>query len=419
MLILHFALISALYLLCTLRLTRRGWRRVSNPFKLVLAMYVASAGASIFYSGDAAEFMSGINETPYILLYSILLLITLSPILLLNGYRLPDFVIANRRGVKAFYKISSVFIWFALLYQIPYAFQALALGAVDVRSALNMEKIGILPESWLTTVAVAVSSFYVVFTIMLFIAIKERMSRFIRVSMMAGSILYVISSLCFTARDGALFCVITLIFAFQLFRGSLATKDVKKIGRIIAIAGGVCLVAISTFSIQRFNAETGANDLTEGTLGYIGQQPYVFVETIVRQNEYYGFHLRMPLMSAVLAQPAREIERTLPYEWSFGTYLKDYYSMFGISSLLVLSAMTFLAFFIFILRRNKLHPVAALIGMGFFFQFFTSGLFFLKMGGWAGNQYALLILIFGFFCNFYFKGSRSKVLVVRRQHGEL
>ncbi|MBK7461615.1 MAG: hypothetical protein IPJ50_01950, partial [Betaproteobacteria bacterium] len=298
--------------------------------------------------------------------------------------------VSKYRYESTLFFIASISIWVALIYQIPYAILAYSLGAEEIRHGLNVLKEGVLPPTLWTTFSVVVSSFYVIFIVMFFYSLTNRMSRFYTISTFIGGALYVVSSICFTARDGALFYAMTLLFAFGLFREDLPANVRSRLSKILAISGALMLMFLIAFTIQRFFASGSSDDLLAGTLGYIGQQPFVFAETIVSQSVFYGFDLRFPLVSIIINGAETEVARTVHYEWSFGTFLKDYYSMFGWGSLVFLASAQTILFYSQFSKRFIPESFFMILLVAFYFQFMLSGVFYFRLGTRGGNLYMVL-----------------------------
>lgn len=388
---------------------RKGGRLVlkGNPFSILIAIYLISAIASLFIvNTDLPSFDFSKHSQMLYFVYSVLIIILLLPIYLMRGYSLLNVDLRMTPFLLAVFWIFSACILFAFIYQIPYALLAIGTGALDVREGLNVEKISILPSSVFTTFSVAVSSFYSVFIIMFFISVVKKLNLLISISMFMGGLLYVVSSLTFAARDGSLFFVLTMIFAYSIFRPHLSKKQTKFIFRGLLFSSIFVLFFFGLFSYQRFVDGSDLSTLRGGLTSYIGQQPYVFSETIMQRNFFYGFNLRLPAVSIIFTGGALDIVRTMPYEWSFGTFITDYYSMFGWTSLVVMTSITFFMFFCLFLKRERFHPISFLLILLMYFQFMSSGIFFFKFGTWAGNIHLILYAVFVFISECYLRSER-------------
>lgn len=102
-------------------------------------------------------------------------------------------------------------------------------------------------------------------------------------------------------------------------------------------------------------------------------------------------------MSILLTGAEVEVVRSLPYEWSFGTFLKDFYSMFGWTSLVVMTVFQFSLFYLFFLRIRKNNSLADILIIAFYFQLMVSGVFYFRLGTRGGNLYmvcyAVLVIV--------------------------
>lgn len=393
--VIHIIVLCWIMYLATISTNRSGrlvW--AGNPLFIVIAIYLTSAVASLFVP---ESMLSGFDYSKYqashYITYTLLISLSLVPIVFLKGRTFTLVGLAPKKYVNILFFFSSILIWFAFFYQLPYALIAFTIGAEDIRHGLNVLNEFILPPTIWTTIAVVVSSFYVVFVVMFFYSLANRMSIIYTVSTFAGGVLYVISSMCFTARDGPVFYVLTVLFAYIMFRGDLSKSVRKKLSLALVIVGCSILVFLVTFTVQRFSGSGKSDDLLSGTLGYIGQQPYVFAEALVSQDRFYGFDLRLPLIPIITTGSEPEVIRTLPFEWSFGTFLKDYYGMFGWFSLLSITIGQFAFFF---LQFKKIRPpgsIYLILLTAFYFQFMLSGVFYFRLGTRGGNLYMVLYVL--------------------------
>lgn len=388
------ALLIFAFVVCHQPLGQLRFKRSGNPLMLVVLIYIIS-GISSYFVGEEVmpTFDFSAHKYYYYFAYTFFSILVLIPIYFLRGYRLTGISLRAGRSLRLTYIIASIGIWFSLAYQLPYAVLAMSMGAKTVRDGLNVESVSVLPVSYLTTLAVGISSFYVIFIVMFYMAIVKRMGFYYKISMLAGGALYFVSSICFSARDGAIFFALTMLFGFYLFRDLMSDGAKKKVFRVISVFGVIAIVFLCVFSYQRFFESGDVGNLVSGTLGYIGQQPYVFAETIASQVTFYGLDLRLPLISSILFGKVPDVVRYVPYEWSFGTFLKDYYAMYGWTSLVTLSVFTAFLFGFIFFNNKKYHPVTFLIALSFYFQFMTSGVFYFRLGTMPGNQYMVIVLL--------------------------
>ena len=125
----------------------------------------------------------------------------------------------------------SIMGWYAFMYLLPYAIQALSVGALDLRREMNMEKVYVLPSSLFTTLAVGAAHFCIFYIVFFFIALIQNRHIFIKISLFIGSISYIISGLTFTGRDVFVLYMFNLIFVYLYFKwffaGSCGVKQSK------------------------------------------------------------------------------------------------------------------------------------------------------------------------------------------------
>lgn len=380
-----------------------------NPLSIVFWLYILSAFCALFLNQeDFPSFRFRAYDVFYSLTYAFFVIIFLIPAASLRGYVFGSFDFKLTPGVHGVFILAAISAIFAALYQLPYVFVSLATGAYAVRKDLNVEGLSILPDSPLTTLAVGFSSFYLVYMILFYVAVLKKMGFLIQFALFLGGALYLISSLTFAARDGVVFYIFSMVFFYRIFADQLSDYQRRVILRGASLLSCLAAVLLIAFTTQRFTGIDRESDLVGGTISYVGQQVFVFSETIVAQEQFYGLHLRFPFFQEIIFGGLKEIVRTSPYEWSFGTFLKDFYAVSGWSSLLVLSSF-FSLFFFLILRIGKgFHPLVFLLVVTFYFQFMTSGLFYYRLGTYAGNQYTVIYWMLVILVHFYLRRQRLR-----------
>lgn len=410
MLYIHILLIFLLFILSTFRIYKNAKiKYIGNPLTIIIIIYLISAISSTLIRQDIFPTFNFYNHEFYhYLLYTFFIIFSLSPIILMRGYRMPEINIKKTKKIKFLLLILGFFALYAFFYQLPYAIKALNVGAIDIRVGTNGEKTTILPENILTTIAVAISSFYVFFIFLFFISLKQKMNNWITLTMFIGGLCYVISSICFAARDGSLFYLFTNIFAYQLFKEQLSEKTKKHVVRILFITGLIASLFLLFFTFQRFFDTNSTHSGLNGTISYIGQQPFVFVENLIQRQEYYGWDLRFPIIKVLLGGNVEPIYRSMPYEWSFGTFLTDYYSAFGWLSLFSLSILNFIIPSIIFYKKKSIHPLVFYFIIAFYFQFMSSGVFYLRLGTWAGNIYMSIIFFTILILSIFYKSKKNQ-----------
>ncbi|KAI5912969.1 hypothetical protein [Thauera sp. 2A1] len=382
-----------------------------NPLSIVIWIYVFSGFCGLFLDqSDLPTFHFKAYSFVHAVIYAVLVVLCLLPILNLRRYRFDSFDFRMTSLIHGVFLVASVSAWFAAIYQAPYAVISFVTGAYSIRKDLNVEGLSVLPEGYLTTLAVGISSFHIVYMIMFYLAVIKRMGLFVRASTFLGSTLYVISSMTFAARDGVVFFLFGMLFFYGVFREELGEAQRRMIVRLAVTLSFAAVAVLGTFTAQRFTGLERETDLVGGTVSYIGQQVYVFSETMVAQERFYGLSLRFPFFQKLLFGEVEDVVRTSPYEWSFGTFLKDFYSVSGWSSLLSFT-LTFSGFFCWVLWFGKrFHPVTYLLMVAFYFQFMMSGVFYYRLGTYSGNQYTLIYWFLVLLSCYVFSGRVSSAV---------
>ena len=364
---------------------------ISLYFLSALLIYFISP--TIWYPTFHESSYTAINFT----IYSFFLFLFLLPSLYLKPITKTTLIPRNRLTLHLMLLLSFLGLY-SLIYQIPYAIMALSIGAVDIRNQISIEKVFILPDSPFTTLAVGISTFYIFYIAFFFIAIVQKRHLIVRISLLIASLSYIVSGLIFTGRDAVIFYTFSFLFVFLYFRNLLAKTTIKKLNKLYIFLLVMLVFFLSLISLQRFNDQSDYS-LAYGTIGYIAQQPFVFSETIEIQNKFYEGHLRFPVFVSMFT-PLKEIVRTDPYEWSFGTFIKDFYSEGGYLFLISMTLLFVPLFFVKIRSCNKNSFYRNLIIVLFYFQFMSSGVFYFKLGSRSGNIYMIVLLIFYFLTYF-------------------
>lgn len=316
--------------------------------------------------------------------------------------------VASLRPYKPLAKIMILLGIFSLIYQTPYALAAIEQGALTVRNTMNQEGVYLLPDSFLTTAAVAVSTFYPLYLLMLFAAILGKWGWPYKIGLSVAAASYLVSGVTFATRDVFVFFGLTALFYYFTFVNVLQAKTKKRAKLVFFTLFSVLLVGLVGFTVQRFSNDSSY--LSFGTIGYIGSQPYVFEEAVYMHEDFYGGRLRFPLVTNIILGPSEPVSRTSGYETMFGTFVKDLYCeggwlFVGLSCLVV--PLAWLA-----LRRTRKAPrlfLAHILLSLLYFQTISQGVFYYTLGSRSGNIYTfvMLLIIIGLIIDEKFKRKLS------------
>lgn len=219
---------------------------------------------------------------------------------------------------------------YSILYLAPFAIKSLSLGANEVRVALRAGKDSMLPNSIFTTVAVSVAGLNVYAILFFFIACLTPKLKQYRILLIISSCSYLVSCFAITARDGLIVVPCFYIVYYLIFQDSFPSYVKSKIQRRIRLMVLLAAVFMTAFSVSRFyGSKKDINDLYIGTVGYVSQQPYVFDETIKKQDDFWGFECRFPLVNRIIGVGEHEVDRSDSFEWSFGTMYAEFYDAFA------------------------------------------------------------------------------------------
>ena len=370
---------------------RRHSRDWLHPGRVIIGFYLLMSLTSLAFDRDLAPTFSMNVSWWNMAGYTTLLCVTLLPALLIVK---PDADHVIHHGlVRPMLLWSAPLVAFSLFFLAPFALHSLGQGFAATRYALNVLRIQPLPGGFLTTVSVAVASYYIIFALLFFAALVRKMGKLPAIVALIGLLLPIVHAAVFGARDGAIWLVHALLFGLWVTTGVLTLRMRRAAVRTIVVVGMVGLLYISLATRDRF-AESGGG-YASGTVGYFGSQPYVFSETVDRLTTFYGPANRFPLVAALVGGSATE--RYEPFQWSFGTFLTDFYSVAGWPSAvglsLVLTLLTLGAMHV----CRKRSALAYTLVVAAYAQFMVQGVFYFRLGNRAGNLYhvslGILILV--------------------------
>jgi oligosaccharide repeat unit polymerase len=330
----------------------------------------------------------------YFIIYGLLICYSLSPLYTIrtkkNRPNFEGYIFSkNQKKILNFSIIGGLFAFF---YMLPFAITSVKLGAKEIRTyVLVLEETSVLPQNVFTTIAVAFATFSTVYLAIFFLSFKSNLKKNKKIFLFVISLSYIINSLCYTARDGLLFfLVFGLIFVMNYW--NTFNKKIKK----YTVYGGILLSIISIYFLTSFTNDR-FDDSSNGTMGYIATQPYVFAENIdqrsVLGSEYfYGLSLRFPLINSLFGIQNEEFDRYEQYEWTFGTFLTDFYSINGFLVLIIILVI-FIEFFRYNLKRSRNNLMKYMLTYTFYIHFLISGLFYFRLGNFSGNVYIIIMIL--------------------------
>lgn len=359
-----------------------------HPFVWISALYVFGAASNVFVARSDFKQFSDIaySDISIMFVYVAVIAIYLLPI---SSFK-PIKIVKRNNLLDIFSKLSIPFILFSFFYLVPFAVIGITTGAVNVRFDLAVHGKSILPETPLTTLAVTVAQFHVLYAFLFVYSYVFNARKYIKAMMFLGSLLYLISSFSFAARDGFIWLVMSYVYPLWFFKPALSASALALIKKSVVPVATVGLIIFSYFTIQRFSdRETSIFGMI---ISYFGQQPLVFVETIKSQSEFYYGDLRFPLVKMMIGDFS-PVVRLSQYEWSFGTFVKDLYSVNGwgflIASTICIPLATYVASRV-TLRFTNSNPILAIL----YVQMAYQGIFYFRLGTLIGNAYILVMVLF-------------------------
>lgn len=395
-LLLNFLFTASILFFCRYRVARsaRGnivLKKAPNPMWVVVALYVGSAALALMIDPYVINGYHIDQDKWYdYWVYAAFVAIPLFPVLLSGRYELGHVRVLKTRSFRIVLVIMSSAAWFSVIYQAPFAYLALRIGADKLRGADGMHNL--LAGGVLSEIAVTVSSFYLVYMFLFFISVSNRYSRLITVSLFVGSLGYVVNTLTAGGRTGAVVFIVSFAFMYSLFCRGMEPRQIKLIKKFCYTAIFTLFAVFVVISVNRFY-HGGTNNLKQGTVGYLAEQPYTFAEAVTqRGSDYYGTKGAFPLFNDVVYGGDARVSKTFTYQWKFGTYLTDFYLISGWTSLLVgVFCVTAFFWFSFLAWRGRRRGVIFIIMYLFYFQFLSTGVFYFILGSRSGNLYVLLL----------------------------
>jgi hypothetical protein len=91
-------------------------------------------------------------------------------------------------------------------------------------------------------------------------------------------------------------------------------------------------------------------------------------------------------------------------EWQFGTFLTAFYTVSGLTSMLLISLIYLIVFYTLIPKVNNAKLPFRMIVVGFYFQFMVTGFFYFRLGNPAGMKYMIILVLLFVFLLFRYKG---------------
>lgn len=366
---------------------KRVTKSWSHPACILSYLYCGLHIAALFVAPEMIPSFSFNYPASSLFAYSLLLLISLLPALLISRPACPTFRLP-------FFRMTVLLIGLAALpaffYLLPHAFVNVRSGADFTKSSLQTATFAALPIHVMTSYSVVLAMFYPLLACAL---VESRVSRRgvgWTIVYGLGSSLTIVYSLCFTNRDGVLWFAGSAFFALWLFWSRMSETDRRITLSLVAAVSIIGLAFSVGFTIQRFYNYQGT--VMGGLLPYYGEQPYVFAENVATRAKLHGFDRRLPLLASLLQDEVFPYTSELAIDYKFGTFLTCFYSISGWPSLILLTAGGSILAAI-LLSASRGSPEAHSLTAAVYFQFMLQGLFYFRLGNRAGNVYLLISLL--------------------------
>jgi oligosaccharide repeat unit polymerase len=375
----------------------------AHPFHLALknrnkvasficALYFFSAVGSLFVSEEYLMWHDFETDTFMgFFLYSLFNL----PLLYISLLVRP-FNDLSRFNLDSFTKLFLLFIGlgaiYSLIYQLPYALQALSYSAYEVR---HFEE-SLLPSSGFTTIAVGFPMFLFIYVFYFYLSIVKRWPLIIKILMLIGAVNFVVNVLTVSGRDGFVFFAFAFILGYFLFEPHF-NKTTKSRIRIIALSFFVIFLVLGTiitldrFSISRNEDANFAFQV--GVLNYFSMQPFTYNDILLYHQDFSYGKGNFPLFYSwffELKDTTRDV--SMPYMYNFAGYVGSFHKNGGYVYFFIVASLFYLLFrSIRNAHRHYYFFSFSLLSLYFFFM--TSGLFYFRLGNKGGNLFIFLSLI--------------------------
>lgn len=321
-----------------------------------------------------------------IIIFSLCLIIGFLPWLKFDEWSTKKIFFVPNIALKKF-KVIFIFIillsLYSIIYFIPFVILAFVLGAAEVRTDLYSGTVSFIPNNIFTTIAAFGAGFFPIDILFFFISCLSPELRRYRIWLAISSSSYIFNLLAVAGRDALIF-VPSLYFVFYLlFANSMQDVIKKKVVTIIKVLIFSIFSIFIIFSLSRFyNDSKDINELYSGIAGYIVQQPYVFDDYIQKQDDFWGFEARFPLVNRILGIDSYDVDRTdNPFEWSFGTMYAEHFSTFGWWGLILIT-MSYVFYYWFsfktLIAQRKTFGLLLLFSV--FAYIAVSGMFYTHIG---------------------------------------
>lgn len=352
----------------------------------------------------------------HVVLFALLMLFVLIPWINADSFFKNKYIFEVRDGylptIRIIFIVTIICSFYAIVYSIPYAVLSFVIGSSDIRALLD-DGGSLMPENYMTTMAMGFGAFSPVVIIFVFISLLNKKLRFYTPFLVISSTSYIVTTFASAARDGFVLTPLTYIVFFLLFKNSIPRSNLRKI-KVYAIVLGVLIVAgMSTITLGRFYSGDSSKESKErlmlGTWGYFYQQPYVFNYRIDAQS-FYGFKRRLSFLDGALGVKGSEYAKDdSSAHQMFGTMFIEFYEICGYTSLFIGSVVYVLLFNTIIKlhkKRRKVFPF--LLAFCVYFYFTISGMFYFRYGGNLSEFFFYMgILLSSFFVPDILKVSKN------------
>src|SRR5665213_1430427 len=310
-------------------------------------------------------------------------------------------LIRNRRALFPF----AAFGLFAFMYFIPYVWQSIFVNAYDLR---ELRQEDVYQPSPLLTIAFIPATFFAVYGLLLTSPIMRNAGWFIKFGIFGGFASYALSDLGHKGRDFLLQYVLLAAFYYWLY-GSTWSKSFTRKAKVIFLATVLFgTLVVGTITIQRFGANGLNLGIQGGTMAYAGEQVYVFVENTAEADPKTSQETSREMFPLyfTLFNGERQLDlqsflnsRSERYQYSFGTFLANFYQIggwTGVCIFVVLFALVFTAS-LYLLSKLK-RAIGYTLLLLLYYQFMFQGAFYWVMYGRSGNVYICSMILGSIIC---------------------
>jgi oligosaccharide repeat unit polymerase len=396
----------------------------STPSSFILLLFFISFLFSVpyVYFLGYKELLIFDNIEP-VLFFSTSLLLFLWGIYKYDETKITYIVLPNNFFLFVTSWIIGVLSLISVIYFFPIALKGLLLSNIEAaRNEIRLTGVNYLVEdSLINTLASSISYFYQVAILFYFLSIITKQSKILTQVLFLSSLSYPLYVFAYLGRDGILFWFFSFYGLFIFFKKFMEPKQNYKINRIFLIASILGFIGFFIISLSRFGSTSNYEFGFIGSIiDYFGQTLSNFCALYNAKFSFmygtYSFTYFVELLG--FKQASYELyqyqlsKQKLP-SWVWGTFLRSFYTDFGVIGVYILGIIWFFLFKIkFLMRKNNnFIDLANLVIYFWVIQFLFQGVFYFRQYTKGMNLNIVLTFILAYFFLVRTKHSKNRLII--------